>query len=457
MKTLCWIRRDLRLHDHAALSWALSQGETTVVFVFDTYILDKLKDKSDQRVSFIYDSLLELESELNKKGSSLIIAYGKPEGEIPRIAKELGVSAVACNRDYEPYAKKRDGMVATALGDIKFEQFKDSVIFEKHEVLNGKGEIYKVFTPYKNKWLQTLASQEDEVPEHKVSLKNVRQFKNPKSIATFDWYKVMGFNPTPPTLKAGTKVARKRLSDFTDRISKYKASRDVPSIDGTSLISVYIRHGNISVRDLVRIGSAHRDEGSKTWLSELVWRDFYFVIMDAHPGVENHAYKPEYEKIKWLGSKKDFQAWCDGQTGFPIIDAAMRCLKETGLMHNRLRMVTASFLCKILLVDWKLGEHYFADKLLDYDLAANNGGWQWSSSSGVDAQPYFRIFNPYAQSDKFDKQGEFIKKWVPELAEAKGKDIHKPDPDKFSEYPEPIVDYSTNRERCLVMYRVVRK
>lgn len=457
MKTLCWIRRDLRLHDHAALSWALSQGETTIVFVFDTYILAKLLNKADQRVSFIYDSLKEIETELLKKGSSLIIAYGKPEIEIPRIARELGVSAVACNRDYEPYAKKRDGLVARALGEIKFEQFKDSVIFEKHEVLNGKGEIYKVFTPYKNKWLQTLEAQENEVPEHKPALKNLRQFKNTQSISTFDWYAVMGFIPTPPTLRAGTKVARKRLTEFTERISKYKASRDVPSIDGTSLISVYIRHGNLSVRDLVRVGSAQRDEGSKTWLSELVWRDFYFVILDAHPEVVDHAYKAEYDKINWLGSRKDFQAWCDGQTGFPIIDAAMRCLKETGLMHNRLRMVTASFLCKILLVDWKLGERYFADKLLDYDLAANNGGWQWSSSSGVDAQPYFRIFNPYAQSEKFDKQGEFIKKWVPELAQAKGKDIHKPDTDRFPDYQEPIVDYSTNRERCLVMYRVVRK
>jgi deoxyribodipyrimidine photo-lyase len=458
MSTLCWIRRDLRLHDHAALSAALNQGETTVVFVFDPHILNKLKDKQDRRVTFIYQSLQEIETELQKRGSSLIIRYGKPEEEIPQLALELKVKDVYCNRDYEPYAKERDGKVAKKLAaqGIEFHQFKDSVFFEKHEVLTGGGTIYKVFTPYKNKWLETFENQGKIISDYECDLKRLRKFTNKKNILQHDWYQEMGFIETPALLTGGTKQALKRLKKFDAVINDYAESRNFPAQEGTSLLSVYIRHGNLSVRDMLRAGLVHRSQGAKTWVSEIIWRDFYQMILDAFPRVATGAFKTDYEKVEYSGGAKELEAWCTGQTGFPLVDAAMRCLNATGMMHNRLRMVVASFLCKTLLVDWRKGESYFAHHLLDFDLAANNGGWQWSSSSGCDAQPYFRIFNPYSQSEKFDPQGEFIREWVPEVAHLKGKSIHHPDPMEAMEYPRPIVNYEVNRKRCLDMYAVVK-
>lgn len=459
MSNLCWVRRDLRLHDHAALSKALQTGETTIVFVFDTLILDKLEDKNDKRLTFIYQSLQEMEAEVQKKGSSIVILYGDPVTEIPKLAKELKIKNVFCNRDYEPYAKERDTGVAkklSALG-IHFEQFKDSVFFEKHEIVTNQGGIYKVFTPYKNKWLETFENSGKVIPDFECNLKNLRSFTNKKNILDHNWYKDIGFNETPSLLPGGTKNALKRLKKFDSVINEYADARNFPAIPGTSLLSVYIRHGNLSVRDMLRAGVAHRSEGAKTWVSEIIWRDFYQMVLDVFPHVAKGAFKREYDKIKYPGGAKEFKAWVEGQTGFPIVDAAMRCLAETGMMHNRLRMVVASFLCKTLLVDWKKGEHYFAEKLLDFDLAANNGGWQWSSSSGCDAQPYFRIFNPYSQSEKFDSKGEFIRQWVPELAHLSAKDIHHPKPLLAPEYPAPIVNYEVNRKRCLEIYSVVKK
>lgn len=458
MSNLCWIRRDLRLHDHAALSKALDDGETTLVFVFDPHILDKLSDKNDRRVTFIYQSLQEIETELQKKGSSLIIRYGNPEEEIPKLAQELKVKNVYCNRDYEPYAKERDtkvGKILTSLG-IGFNQFKDSVFFEKHEIETGSGTIYKVFTPYKNKWLETFENNGKIISDFECNLKKLRKFDNPKNILVHDWYKVMGFNETPPLLHGGTKAAMKRLKQFDSVMEDYADNRNFPAIPGTSLLSVYIRHGNLSVRDMLRAGVAQNSQGAKTWVSEIIWRDFYQMILDAFPYVAKGAFKKEYEKVKFPGTNKEFKAWCEGETGFPLVDAAMRCLNQTGMMHNRLRMVVASFLCKTLLIDWRKGEHYFAEKLLDYDLAANNGGWQWSSSTGCDAQPYFRIFNPYSQSEKFDAKGEFIRQWVPELAHLNGKVIHHPTPLEAPDYPQPIVSYELNRKRCLDLYSVVK-
>ncbi len=458
MTNLCWIRRDLRLHDHAALSKALASGETTLVFVFDPKILDKLTDKQDKRVTFIYESLLELEEELVSKGSSLIIKYGNPEEEIPKLAQELKVKNVFCNRDYEPYAKERDAKVGKklmALG-IGFDQFKDAAFYEKHEVLNLSGSIYKVFTPYKNKWLETLNEQGGVISDFECNLKKLRTFKNPESILILDWYKTIGFQKSPSLLPGGTKAALKRLNQFDARIDEYAEARNFPAIPGTSNLSVYIRHGNISVRDMLRAGFKRQSDGAKIWVSEIIWRDFYHMILDAYPHVVQGSFKKEYDKVKFLGGSKEFKAWCEGQTGYPLVDAAMRCLNETGMMHNRLRMVVASFLCKTLLVDWKKGEQYFAEKLLDFDLAANNGGWQWSSSTGCDSQPYFRIFNPYSQSEKFDSKGDFIRQWVPELAGLNGKDIHNPSPLLAPEYPRPIVSYEVNRKLCLDMYSVVK-
>lgn len=458
MNTLCWIRRDLRLHDHAALAAALEAGATTLVFVFDVNILKKLKNKSDRRLTFIIDSLKEIEKDLQKIGSSLQILYGDPVKEIPKFAKSINAQSVFCNRDYEPYAKRRDEAVALACRDlgIGFQTFKDTVFYEKNEVLKNDGSIYKVFTPYKNRWLETFSSQGKIVSTFKPQIKNFRKFSNAENILESDWYKTIGFTPTPPLLPGGTKEARHRLDKFKERMHDYKVARDYPAVDGTSLLSVYIRFGNISLRELVHSALAHHDEGSKTWLSELIWRDFYQMLLDAHPELETQAFKPEYDKIKWQGSEAHFKAWCEGETGFPIIDAAMRCFGATGMMHNRLRMVVASFLCKILLVDWRLGETFFAENLLDFDLAANNGGWQWSSSSGCDAQPYFRIFNPYAQSEKFDAEGTFIRTWCPELAHLPAKKIHRPDQSLAPDYPLPIVDYERNRARALQMYSAIR-
>lgn len=452
MSSLCWIRRDLRLHDHAALSHALEHGETTLVFVFDPHILDKLKNKEDRRITFIYQSLVEIETELKKHGSSIIIKYGNPEEIIPKLAQELEVDTVFSNRDYEPYAKERDEKVKKKLKDIRFEQFKDSVFFEKEEVLTGSDTVYKVFTPYKNKWLEKF----QYISDFECDLKNLRKFKNPESILSTDWYKKIGFTETPALLTGGSSHGLKRLKDFSSIMHDYKTARDFPAIEGTSYLSVYIRHGNISVRDMLRVGTSEKTLGAKTWVSEIVWRDFYQMILDAFPQVEKGPFKPEYGKIKWIGSKDDFKAWCEGRTGFPLVDAAMRCFNATGLMHNRLRMVVASFLCKTLLVNWQDGEKYFAENLLDYDLAANNGGWQWSSSTGCDAQPYFRIFNPYSQSKKFDPDGEFIRQWVPEIAHLSKKDIHQPDEISAPDYYSPIVSYETNRRRALMMYSVVK-
>jgi deoxyribodipyrimidine photo-lyase len=452
MKSLCWIRRDLRLHDHAALSAALRFGETHLVFIFDTHILEKLKNKEDRRLTFIYQSLVEIEVALQKKGSSLHILYGKPEEEIPKLAQKLMINRVFTNRDYEPYAKDRDSKVEKKLkaSGIEFESFKDQVFFEKHQVVKDDRSIYKVFTPYKNKWLGAFEELGKNIPDFACPLKNFAPFSNPQSILTHDFYKVMGFKEALPDLAGGTKAALQRLKKFSEIMSDYKEARDFPAIEGTSLLSVYIRFGNLSIRDMIRVASASRSEGAKTWFSELIWREFYFMILDTHPYIVKESFKRDYDKIKWLGKPEHFKAWCEGSTGVPIIDAAMRCFNATGMMHNRLRMIVASYLIKILLIDWREGEAYFAEKLLDFDLAANNGGWQWSSSSGCDAQPYFRIFNPYTQSEKFDSQGEFIKQWCPELAHLSGKQLHRP------EHVTPIVSYEKNRERCLEMYAVVK-
>ncbi|MGE3609801.1 MAG: deoxyribodipyrimidine photo-lyase [Bacteriovoracaceae bacterium] len=452
MHSLCWIRRDLRLHDHAALSHALNMGETSVVFIFDSHILDKLKNKQDRRVTFIYQSLVEIEKELQKKGSSLYILYGKPEEEIVALAEKLKVKNVFCNRDYEPYAKKRDELVSKRLKaiGINFESFKDSVFFEKHEVLTGSRGLYKVFTPYKNKWLENFENTGKTISDFSCPLKNLKKIENKKNILSFNWYQEIGFTETPPPLSGGTDQAFKKLKKFQKHIDDYKEARNFPAQPGTSELSVYIRFGNLSIRDMIRFSIEHKSEGASTWLSEIIWRDFYQMILDTHPYVEKGAFKKEYEKIEYPGSEKEFKAWCEGRTGFPIVDAAMRCLNETGMMHNRLRMIVASFLCKILLVDWRKGEHYFAEKLLDFDLAANNGGWQWSSSSGCDAQPYFRIFNPYTQSEKFDPQGDFIRQWCPELASLSNKEIHHPSQVK------PIVSYELQRQKCLKVYSVIK-
>jgi deoxyribodipyrimidine photo-lyase len=469
IKNLCWIRRDLRLHDHHALSEALKNGDSTyVVFVFDENILNNLSAPNDKRITFIIDSLIEIESELNEYESSLLICYGNPKKEISDLVKKLKIDNLYFNRDYEPYAKARDKDITCSLQKqgISVHSFKDHVFFEKDEVLTEQKGIYKVFTPYKNKWISIFKSHESVVQNFKCDLRKLAKYKNDKSIKNIDLYKIINFTKNMSIQKGGTSQALKHLKQFEKHISNYNTARDIPSLNQTSNLSAYIRMGNISIRQMIRLSIKENDIGHATWLSELIWRDFYQVILDAYPEVVDHCFKVEYEKIKWPGTNIHFQLWCSGMTGYPIVDAAMRCLNETGMMHNRLRMIVASFLVKTLLVDWRKGEKYFALKLLDYDLAANNGGWQWSASTGVDAQPYFRIFNPYRQSEKFDKEGIFIKIWCPELKAFPSKLIHYPQVAELDEqaqakcvigvnYPEPIVNYKEQKAKALKMYNSI--
>lgn len=468
---LCWIRRDLRLSDHHALSQSLKDCEKTyIVFVFDPNILDKLKEKKDRRVTFIIDSLKDIEEKLQELGSSLIILYGKPEIEIPKLISELKINKLFYNRDYEPYAKKRDEKVSAILKKMEVEvfNFKDHVFYEKHEVLSGSREIYKVFTPYKNKWIENFKSQESIIPSYKPNLSNLAKFNNTQSILKKDWFKIIGFIPTENELKGGEKEAKKRLNAFKKIMSNYATARDIPSLNQTSNLSPYIRMGNISIRELIKASLESSSLGHQVWLSELIWREFYQVILDVFPKVEKNCFKSDYDKIKWIGKKEHFKKWCEGNTGYPIVDAAMRCLNQTGMMHNRLRMIVASFLTKTLLIDWREGEEYFAINLLDFDLAANNGGWQWSASTGVDAQPYFRIFNPYNQSEKFDPDGIFIRQWCPELKNFTNKQIHYPHESDLVEqvqancfigkdYPHPIVSYKVQKEMALAMFKQIGK
>ena len=470
-KNLVWIRRDLRLHDHHALSESLKDGVTQLVFIFDPFILNKLENKEDRRITFIIESLMEVERKLQESGSSLIIKIGDPKEVLIDLYKKHKYKNLFFNRDYEPYAKKRDQNVEKSLSElgVTVQHFKDHVFFEKHEVLNQSREIYKVFTPYKNKWLEVFKSQESYIANYKCQLNNLHQSSALNSILEEDFHSKIGFkNMQDNLLKGGSHLALNRLKEFQKDIDLYHQWRDLPAINKTSNLSPYIRHGNLSVRDMIRLPSKilqdHKNEGASVWWSEIIWRDFYQMILDVYPRVEKNSFKPQYDKVVWLGNPEHFKAWCNGETGFPIVDAAMRCLNATGMMHNRLRMIVASFLCKTLLIDWRLGEEYFAKKLLDFDLAANNGGWQWSASTGVDAQPYFRIFNPYSQSEKFDADGEFIRTWCPELSHFPKKLIHSPhDADIVeqasakcvigTDYPHPIVSYKLNREKAITMYK----
>ena len=431
-----WFRRDLRAHDNAALADALARCRRVhCVFVFDADILEALP-RQDRRVAFIRESLLELASSL----PGLTVLHGRAVEEIPRLARELGVGAVFTNRDYEPAAIARDDAVRTALARdrIALHTCKDQVIFEGREVVTQAGQPYTVFTPYKRAWLARLA----EAPLAPAGGALDRIAPSPAAVPTLG---ALGFEPVELKLRPGTAGARALLEDFLRRISRYGEARDFPSLKGPSYLSTHLRFGTVSIRELVREAQSRAqagDEGAATWLSELVWRDFYFQILANFPHVVGHSFKPAYDAIEWeQGARADelFAAWREGRTGYPIVDAAMVQLNTTGYMHNRLRMVAASFLVKHLGIDWRRGEAYFARQLLDYDLAANNGGWQWAASTGCDAQPWFRIFNPITQQQKFDKDSKFIARYLPPAAER----------------PAPIVDHAQARERALARYAVV--
>jgi len=467
---LVWFRRDLRTHDHATLFHALKQhGRVYCVFVFDVTILDKLP-RTDRRVAFILRAVEELAGELRRLGGALIILQGDPREEIPRLAAQLNVAAVYANRDYEPAARQRDAAVAENLRRLTsadFLSFKDQVIFECDEVLTQQGKPFSVFTPYKNAWLKKLTPfylQAYPVTRYMAHL------AAPDAVSPSPTLSELGFLPTDLAnlaLPTGVAGAQSLFLTFAERMDNYASERDFPALNGTSHLSVHLRFGTISIRQVAAYAHSQQGKGAATWLSELIWRDFYQMILWHHPQVVAHAFKPAMNALVWDEAPALLDAWRQGRTGYPLVDAAMRQLLHTGFMHNRLRMVAASFLTKDLGLDWRLGEAWFAEKLLDFDLAANNGGWQWAASTGCDAQPWFRIFNPVTQSEKFDPQGRFIRHHVPELAALPDRFIHAPwamDATQQArcgivlgrDYPLPVVDHAVARERTLQRFSTVR-
>lgn len=471
---LMWFRRDLRSEDNAALFAALKDSRRVFcVFVYDTEILDALPTRTDRRVEFICQSVTELGQALEKTGGQLITLHGAARTEIPRLAAALGVQAVYANHDYEPAALERDQAVARVLEDsgIAFLTRKDQVIFEKDEVLTLGGTPFSVFTPYKNAWLKKL--EPFFVRAYPVELYASHLAKAPAQQRMLGLADI-GFEPTNLQalgIRGGAAAGKKLLDDFLPRMARYRDSRDFPAKKGPSYLSVHLRFGTVSIRELARAAwpgvGGQSGEGPATWLSELVWRDFYFMILHHHPHVVSRAFKPAYDAIRWPNNKALFAAWREGRTGYPVVDAAMRQLNQTGYMHNRLRMIAASFLVKDLHVDWRWGEKYFADQLIDFDLSANNGGWQWAASTGCDAQPYFRIFNPVSQSERFDAEGAFIRRYVPELAGCDKRAIHAPWEMTLLEqqgagviigkdYPAPVVEHAAARLQALEMFKAVK-
>ncbi len=464
-KAVVWFRRDLRNYDHAALSAALSTcRQVYCAFVFDREILDALPSRTDRRMHFIRDSLVELDAVLRANGGGLIVRHDAARNAIPRLAQELGVNAVFANRDYEPSAKARDTDVGDALAKagISFNLFKDQAIFDCDELLTQAGKPYTVFTPYKNAWLKRCTAADCAAWSVEGNYAAIPS----SGVPTLEQ---LGFMPSDIEaigIQPGMSGAQALWQDFRDeRLEHYGDRRDYPAIKGVSYLSAHLRFGTISIRELVRHALSRQ---ANAWLNELIWRDFYFMILDRFPHVVGHAFKPEYDRIHWDEWPTGFTDWCHGRTGYPLVDAAMRQLNFSGWMHNRLRMVVASFLTKDLGIDWRHGERYFGEQLIDFDLSANNGGWQWAASSGCDAQPYFRIFNPVAQSEKFDPEGRFIRRYVPELAKVPDKYIHQPWRMSAMEqqlcgtvigrdYPGPIVDHAQAREKTLARYAVVKK
>ena len=477
-KALVWFRRDLRVHDQAALYHALRAAEQVwCVFVFDTAILGPLP-RRDRRIEFIHDSVGELDAQLRALGGRLLVRHGPARAEVVRLAGELGAQAVYANHDDEPDGLARDAAVGAALGDagIALHTSKDHVVFERSELLTQSGKPYTVFTPYKNAWLKKLEPffiEPYQVERHAASLA-----APPAGVsAAIPSLAAIGFESTnlhALKIPTGTTGAKQLLDDFLPRMDDYGEARNFPAIRGPSYLSVHLRFGTVSIRALAAAACAQIERtnsaGAAVWLSELIWRDFYHQILHHRPHVVGASFKPEYDRIRWEeGARADelFAAWCDGRTGYPLVDAAMAQINQTGYMHNRLRMVVASFLTKDLGIDWRRGEAYFATHLNDFDLAANNGGWQWASSSGCDAQPYFRIFNPVAQSEKFDPQGKFIRRYLPQLASLPDTALHAPwaaRPVDLSaagvvlgrDYPRPVVDHAQARAATLARYAVVK-
>ena len=457
---LVWFRRDLRDDDHAALAAACRQGGPVhCAFVFDREILDPLP-REDRRVAFIHASLCELDAALRQRGGGLIVLHGQARQCLPELAVRLGVQTVFANRDVEPLARERDAEVASRLAasGIALHWCEDQVIFSGKQLLTTAGRPYTVFTPYSRAWMRRLF--ENPPPLHDTAGELA-----PLVRASIPSLAEIGFAEVDPGVAPGMSGAQRLWESFRPQLPDYAAQRDFPASEGTSRLSVHLRFGTISIRRLVSEVMHLPGRGAETWLKELIWRDFYAQLLDHFPHVVAGAFRREYDALQWEVWPEGLAAWQEGRTGYPLVDAAMRQLRQTGYMHNRLRMLTASFLCKDLGIDWRLGERHFAEWLLDFDLASNNGGWQWAASTGCDAQPWFRIFNPVTQSEKFDPEGEFIRRFVPELRTVPTQFIHAPwrmsplERAGFGigrDYPLPIVDHAVARERTLARYGAIR-
>ncbi len=426
MKTkisIFWFRRDLRLEDNAGLCKALASGFSVLpIFIFDTAILNALEDKHDRRVDYIHQGLSAINLELKKHHSRLNSFYGEPLEIFKILSEEYAIQSVFCNRDYEPQAIKRDTEIYTYFKakKISFKAFKDQVIFDKSDVVKNDGTPYTVYTPYSKKWKELVTEKDFEV--HQTNFVHFLK----QDFSEIHTLKKLGFEKTDLVFEAP-----KLDASIIDEYDKY---RDYPALQRTTQLGIALRFGTISVRKCVAFALQH----NQIWLNELIWREFFMQILYHFPKVVNHSFKAKYDFIEWRNKEQEFELWCEGKTGYPIVDAGMRQLNETGFMHNRVRMIVASFLCKHLLIDWRWGEAYFAQKLNDYDLSANNGNWQWAAGCGCDAAPYFRVFNPTTQTEKFDKNLEYIKKWLPEF--------------ETNDYPQPIVEHSFARERALKIY-----
>ena len=437
-----WFRRDLRLQDNAGLYHALkSEHPVLPIFIFDKNILDDLEEKSDARVQFIHDTLHNIQGQLSELGSTLLVNHGTPEKVWKNIIKKYEIGEVFTNHDFEPYALSRDENVKELLGKkkIPFHTFKDHVVFEKDEILKDDGTPYMVFTPFSRRWRAKLETRMSYMKNSKGKSTPISYyFKSYPNQKYFDnFYKT---KPLPMMTLEDIGFKKSEIEIPADTVKRgliksYDETRNFPAINGTSKLGIHFRFGTISIREKARAAQSL----NATYLNELIWRDFYAMILSHYPHVVTNPFRAKYDAIEWVNNKDHFEKWCEGKTGYPMVDAGMRELNATGHMHNRVRMVTASFLTKHLLTDWRWGEAYFATKLLDFDLASNNGGWQWAAGCGTDAAPYFRIFNPESQMKKFDKETIYIKKWVPEYG--------------TDDYPEPVVDHKFARERCLRIFK----